>query len=276
MTTTNSMNTKFEFRTKFKKLMNDENSQAIIRAFEKFCSLESEDALDVLWRMTYSQDKAFEEVYKLGMDNKMISSESFLVLRNELRYQYEKLIQPEFTSFWTEYDDEKIQEAYLILEKCTDSIVASVVYDYCHEVLDKPVSDISRILFLLKSDKENNYFGGIRSMDFHKPEEAEYLKQYHIEIHNLLEALNTFVNEENFELPFYMEEEENEEEITSELKKLTPEEILAHKEVFKAFEESNDFNLLVPISQLGFDLNEVIIKKEEIYNLIKAIEAFEK
>lgn len=289
-TTNNNINTKFEFRTKFKKLLKEENEPCIIKAFENFCKLESKDALEVLWRMTYSSEAAWIEIYNIGLDQECISVENILSFRNELRYQYEQLVQTEFTSFGKNHLDKKIQEAYKRLENRTDSIVASVIYDYCHETLDMPLSEISRILFLLNSDKENNYFGGIRSMKFNEVE-SDYLKAYHIEIHNLLSAINTYSNEEDVELPFYMEGEEEEEAVVEEVihntnellnekseenhecyeyKALTPEEILLHKQPFESFVNENDFNLLVVIGQLGFDLNEVMIKREEILNFINA------
>ena len=111
MTTTSNMNTKFEFRTKFKKLLNDENYASIISAFNQFCSFDSSKALKVLWKMTYSQDTAMEEVYNLGLDCKIIPSEKVLVLRNELRYQYEELVEDSFLQFYNG-DDEKIKNTF--------------------------------------------------------------------------------------------------------------------------------------------------------------------
>lgn len=293
MTTTNNMNTNFKFRTKFKKLLNDENYSAITSAFEKFCSLDSVDAIEILWRMTYSKDKALEEVYKLGLDSKIISPENVLALRNELRYQYEQLVQPEFLQFYRD-SGETIENAFLELKECTDGIVASIVYESCDLMLCISDEDIARTLGLLEHPKENYYFGGIRSMNFNM-EEAEYLKPYHIEIHNLLEAMNNHI-------PFYTDEEEEEckkvekieepveevaesenknipeeaEAAVAQFKPVIPEEILAHKELFKTFTESDDFNTLLPIGQLGFDLNEVMIRKEVIHNFIKAADALMK
>lgn len=298
MTTTNNMNTNFKFRTKFKKLLNEENSAAIMSAFEKFCSLDSADAHEVLWKMTYSSETALVELYKLGLDCKTFPSEKTLNLRNELRYQYEEMGYDFMDDFLK--DDEKINNAFLNLKTNTDRIVAIAVYAACVRVLNNPKYNIDRILGLLKHSEENYYFGGIRSMSFDM-EETEYLKPYHIEIYNLLEAMSNFI-------PFYSEEEETENVVKAEetetfeeargeskqieeepkeffqesedvevttviFKTVTPEEIIANKEVFKLFAESNDLNMLLPIGNLGFDLNQVMIKKEEIHSFIIAYEA---
>jgi len=269
MSTRNIMNTSFYFRTKFKKLLNDKNRLAIENAFLKFCNLCSKDAIQTLWRLTYSRSKALIELSKLGLDSELIPFEKILIFRNELRYQYEEVVQCDFLRYF-EKDDERIYEAFLSLENRTDRIVASIVCAFCIEMLNDPNFDIERTLGLLSQTKENYYFGGVRSMNFNM-EEAEYLKNYHLEIHNTLKTLKTVLCEE-VEIPL----NSSEKEMSSGFKELTLDTILEHKDVFKTFIESEDFNLLIPISQLGFDLNEVIIQREEIKNLLKAIKVFEK
>lgn len=278
---TKKINGNFKFRTKFETLLNFDNHSSIVRAFNQFCSFDSEDALETLWGMTYSKENAQQELYILGLNSDIIPSEKVLLLRNELRYQYEEVTQKGFVHFY-ESTDEKITNAFKILTNRADSIVASKVYKQCDVLFEK--SEVDRVLFLLKSDKEAYYFGGIRSLGFDM-EESEYLKPYHLEIHNLLEAMNN-------SLPFDIEEEidENEEEKTEteerkeeteniqndqQFKKISPEEILKNivfMEVFKIFYETNDLNMLITIAQLGFDLNEVMSKKEEIFKFINAVE----
>jgi len=280
--TTTSTKTNFNFRTKFKKLLNDENILVITKAFENFCIHSSTVARDILWRMTYSTDSAYQEIYNLGLNQKNIPTEKILLFRNELRYQYEQ----KYSNFLKLNSEGELEEVYSTLMNKTDSIVANVVYNRCY--LERNSSEINRILFLLQSEKEQNYFGGIRSLNFNI-KETEYLKLYHTEIHNLLQATYIAFNSEEFdELPFYMGEEESIEEIGENLiseesvdnssvyKILTPEEILMHKDIFKSFAEKGDLNLLIPIGQLGVDLNEVSSKKEEIYNFIKAADALMK
>lgn len=274
---TMTRDTKFEFRTKFKNLLNENNCSAIINAFNQFCSLDSKSAINMLWGLTYSQNRAFEELNKLGLDFKFIPAEKVLVFRNELRYQYERNVQSYFLQSYQKENDEKISKTFLALTNRTDAIVASVVYNLCNTVIFN--TDVERILFLLKSEKESYYFGGIRVIGFDIAE-AEYLKPFHLEIHNLLKAINEYI-------PFYIGEKEgvvveekgeSNKEITTEtpklFKSLTPEEILINRDVFKAYVSKNDMNILVVIANLGYDLNEVMAKTEKIQNFLLAVENF--
>jgi len=278
-TTSNQHQTTFTFRTKFKGFLNENDFLNITEIFENFCKSSSATAFDILWRLTYSTDVANKEIYDLGIKSEKFSPEKILLFRNELRYQYE---QRWTNSIETNFES-PIKEAYSALKNKSDSIVANIVYRHCYAA--KNYSDINRILYLLMSEKEQNYFGGIRALNFNM-KEAEYLKPYHIEIHNLLQEVHNAFNSEEFnELPFYMGEEEknvennpvknNEiEEEMSRYKNLTPEEIFKNKDIFKSFVENVDIELLNSIIHLGFDLNEVSTKREEIFNLIKAVESF--
>ncbi len=60
---------------------------------------------------------------------------------------------------------------------------------------------------------------------------------------------------------------------SSEFRPLTSNEIRGHEDVFRLLEEINDLNVLVRIGQLGFDLNKVVAKKEEICKFLQADEA---
>ena len=268
MTTTNNMNTNFNFRTKFKKLLNDDNYSKVETGFNNFCSLESEKALDILWHFTYISDVYLIGVSNLGMPTELLFEENLSLTRNELRHQYEKKINCNFLSVDI---PEECEEAFEELVKKTDTITAKVIFERCKPYFHMREADMSRILYLLKSDKENLCFGGIRNFDFDM-DEADYLKPYHMEIHNMLEKIYNFLNKEEYELPFYMDEDEKEkeveEEVSKEYKPITPEEILLHKDVFKSFVEKEDLNLLIPIGEIGFDLNEVMSKKDKIFEFI--------
>lgn len=277
MTTT----TNFEFRTKFKKLLKEEDIPHITDLFQKFClNMNAKAALDILWSLTYRPTTGKISkwaIWDMDLTSELVSAENIAATRNELRFQYEKL-HPNFL----EVDlPEEAQEAYHNLKKHADAIVAKVVYECLQPHLYIGNPNMQRTLYLLKSEKDNQYFGGIRALGFDM-EEADYLKPYHNLIHDLLESLNNFISKtDESELPFYMSEQkiipteviEQIHEDKVEDKALIPEEILKHKEIFKEFVENYDFNKLIPIGQIGFDLNEVISKKEEIYNFIKAVEA---
>lgn len=302
----NSKNTTFTFRTKFEKLVSDENRPAIEAAFEKFCSLDPETtvARDILWDLTYNPEVSFEALQELGLNQEIISPENVSKLRDELRHQYKK----RYNSFLAVDVSEECIPAFEALSKKAGPIVASVVNELCsYRMLGY---DVPRALFLLSSDKENFFFGGICEVGF-APKEAEYLKPFHMEIHNLLKAmydlqqdaskntpldkLGSMVKEAGIELPFNVDEipeatpvkapadttvqapnkaqAEQPVEADSGFKPLTPEGILEHKDVFASFVESSDMNILLQIGKLGFDLNKVIAKKDAIIKLFEATKA---
>lgn len=280
--------TNFDFRTKFRKLLTEENYSVITSTFETFCNLGAARAYSALWNMTYSSKKGFEELLKLGLSSDSISEKDILSFRNELRFQYQNL-NPNFLKRPVPIE---CQEAFQNLVNITDPIVSNIIYTHCNLSFDYPDQNFDRILYLLNSENENNYFGGIRSLGFNI-EEANYLKPFHVEIHNLLAGIITFYKNNNTaKLDFYVpdtemkseedvpkEEDvvttqpvEKEEEFYREFKPITPENILIHKETFKTFVEEEDLNLLMVIGTVGFDLNEVMAKKEQIRIFIEAAE----
>lgn len=293
MTTTNNNSITFAFRNKFEKLVTDENRPAITAAFEKFCSLgpETTDARDILWSLTYNPEIASATLEKLGLNLEIISSEQISKLRDELRHQYEKL----HGSYLTATVSAEYAEAFEELTKKVGPIVADVVNEYCSYRMY--AGGVKRTLFLLSDDKENYFFGGICDLGF-SSQEAEYLKPFHMQIHDLLKAmydsqqnvqsfsntpfsgLDAQLKDAGIDLPFDIEDQESEKssetpveqpvQPSSEFKPLTSEAILEYKDVFTSFVKTGDLNILLEIGKLGFDLNKVMDKKVEIGNFIDA------
>lgn len=309
-----TINTKFTFRSKFEKLLNDANRPIITAAFEKFFKLRPDSARDLLWRLTFNADIASAALIELGLNTEIIPFEKISVLRNELRYQYNELVHPNFLGVSA---PNECQEAFVVLKNQTDDIVANVVYEHCQSRVYVEEDMINRLFFLLKSDKENHYYGGIRSL-FFSYEEADYLKPFHVQIHDVLNALHehyknqcastsknlpfeglaSLVEEAGMDLPFNFEElptqtaddvireflAETEPDAPAEapaltisgFMNLTAEAIISNKDVFTSFMKNDDLNILVQIGKLGFDLNEVVAKKDKIGALLKAAAAEEK
>ena len=306
MTTMNTQNNTFEFRTKFAKLLTAENRPVITEVCAKFCAYPPEYAFNILWNMTLANDIATRTIELLGLNPEIIPCENISTFRNELRYQYEKL-NPDFLKVDV---SEEYQEAFETLKNHADSIVATTVFEHCCNTLYEGEESVKRILFLLNSEKENLYYGGLRALHF-CDYEANHLKQFHEQIHNLLsvmfnhhyehisnkntpfEGLSERLTDAGIQIPFDLQEkcsefaetapEENQPEkvadeapiqvVTPAFKPLTPEEVLAHKDVFTSFARNDDMNLLLQIGQLDFDLNQVIAKKIQIANLLTAAEA---
>lgn len=181
----NTKSTTFTFRNKFEdRLVTDENRPVFMDAFESFCNLDPDTARKFLWYLTYNVEFLEENLQRLGLTLDLVPSDKVLTLRDELRYQYE-LLHPEFLA--VEVPDECL-EAFTALKNHTDAIVANVVYVDCFS--NSYIDELSMMqsLDLLESDKENRYFGGLRSLGF-SYKEAQYLKPYHMQIHDLLKAL---------------------------------------------------------------------------------------
>ena len=294
------------FRKKFEKLINDENRSVIMATFDDFCSLKPDKAIEMLWELSVWGDEYYEDLKKLG-----ISEEDILLVRNELRYQYE-LQNPGFCLITHSVAQDEIND----LVNHAGLIEANVIFEHCISKLHgSDVIALERTLFLLQNEKENLYYGGIRDLGFGK-EEADFLKPHHLQIAELFNALteekrqkvskNTplatlgakldekgvklpmeamvqnLPGEEPDELPFIFGSEEAEDakapkkasqdESEAEFTCLTSKAILEQEDVFKCF-TCGDWNYLFKLAQLGFDLNEVKRMEAEIKALLEATNA---
>lgn len=301
----------FNFRSKFKKLLTEDiKSSDILDAFAKFCSLGPDTVSNLLWYLTYSENSAVITFNTLGLDFECIPA---IQLRNELRHQY-NIIHPGFLTI--ELTSQEVREAYETLKAKTDLIVSNVVYHHCCSKKFLTEYEITRIIYLLSSDDDKNFFGGIRSLGFTK-DESLYLKPFHEEIGNLFKALydanqqnsknlpfkdvqqfvtttsteasvenqaetsvkgQVEVSAKNSELPIESSHEEAEQDSvtplsTTSFRQLTAVAILANADTFTSFAKGNDFNSLTSLVTAGFDLNQVMSKKEKISNFLDAVAA---
>lgn len=309
----------FNFRSKFKKLLTEDiKSSDILDAFAKFCSLGPDTVINLLWYLTYSEDSAVITFNSLGLDFECIPA---IQLRNELRHQY-NMIHPGFLTI--ELTSQEVREAYETLKTKTDLIVSNVVYHHCCSKMFLAEDEIARIIYLLSSNDEKNFFGGIRSLGFTKTESI-YLKPFYEEIGNLFKALCDANQQDSTNLPFkdvqqlitvtstesFEEDQakvsmENQAETsvkdqvkvsvkdaelpvdnshedaeqdsvtplsTTSFRQLTAVAILANADTFTSFSKGNDFNSLTSLVAAGFDLNQVMSKKEEISNFLDAVAA---
>lgn len=311
---------KIKLRSKFKNLLTDtdhSNISNILGTFEKFCQKEPDTVLSMLWHLTYNEHYAFAIFNIFKLDFECIPA---IKLRDEMRYQY-NTIHPGFLT--VKAKSQEIQKAYETLKNKSDLIVSTVVYRHCCSKIFLTESEISRIIYLLSSNDDKNFFGGIRSLGFTKAESI-YLKPFHKEIGNLFKALCDANQQDSKNLPFkdvqqlvtaapteaFVEDQsensvtdhaeasmENKAEasvkddklpvessheevkqdivtpISSSFKPLTAEEIMANTDTFTSFAKNNNFDSLTLLLTAGFDLNQVMSKKEEISNFLDAVTA---
>lgn len=304
----------FDFRTKFRKILTESNQDSIQKAFETFCTLTKMEAIDQLWELTYNP---FIILADFNL-TEVISSENTELFRNELRHQYEKLF-PHFLYCEGEIICKQAMNSF------NDRIVAYILYwrcfySACYLADDETAKN--RILYLLKSEDEKLYFGGIRSLSFNK-EEAKFLKKFHKEIYFLCKTLYENVPERDqnkdedsaenshIEVPttepkepeekpafpatndtaaktnpdessvdepqdncdeFLIADIQESEDLQAEPepKELTPENVLKDIMPFIVYAIGNNANALRILGNYGYDLNQVIAKKDEIKTFIEA------
>lgn len=204
---TDQITSKIQFRNKFFKRIQNCLEPLRLKLEEATITFvndpDNQKCHELLWLMTCEPAKALktfnleiksseeepvtDESKKLQAtdEGSIVPEDLVFPWRDELRYQrsiiYKDFLKPEIP--------ESCQEAYNILLKTTNPIVAVVVYNTCNSFCQySSQQDIDRVLFLMTNSKEENVFGGIRSIHFNKAE-ALVLKTYASQIHNLLEAL---------------------------------------------------------------------------------------
>lgn len=287
------MTNKIKFRSKFVKAFQHSNAdeQVLRKAFEEFLKHGDTFALDLLWRLTF--EPCSQGLWLIWLDPQSISDEVHGVLRNELRYQYTQE-HPDFLS----YDKIPVElaDVFSNLSNRSDTIVANVVLQKCTvcirtKVANKEFLELRKISYLLGSRKENNFFGGLKSLGF-QHDEATYLKPYRQEIQKLFTLMvHDHIKDlapdkeqvvEDVKVPEELDVDEilydnstatSTEQPADAFTKITPENILTHKDVFSSFALDGDLNALIQIGKLGFDLNAVSLKKEAIANIIKGANA---
>lgn len=278
------------FRSKFEKvILNDEQRHIFMSIFEDFLNHTPEEALDILWRLTYDPAEALRIFGKFGITDDFISYSTILSFRNELRYQYSHL----YPTFLSQLPNE-CKTSFISLRDNSDIVVANIVYQKCKFNVGSNDA-FSHTLYLLKHSDEKKHFGGIRSLGFNF-RETSYLKEFHLRIYDLFKELlinsdyelnsNVYISksadEEVSTLPVVYDEQEKktEEKISQKsieqtgFRSLSVKDILLFENDFRIFIAKHDFTYLYQFSQLGFDLNEILAKEEQIANLFKAIDAF--
>lgn len=110
---------------------------------------------------------------------------------NELRYQFETLY-PEKTL--------GSEKAFQKLAQATNNFVATEVRGRILEYGYHDITSIRRAGYLLKSDSEKLYFGGLRELGFSKAD-AERLKKFHEQIADLFEEYMTNKYSVEYTLP---------------------------------------------------------------------------
>ena len=189
-------NNTIKFRTKFQKAFPDK-LERLADLFRDYLSLSENFFISILWKLTYdprnliydeNYDHALVKIYGLFSDGE-VELEKITLIRNELRYQYSLLDQTFLKSDNFYPSGDTINSNFKLLANVTDDIVAYVIKGKCHAFFYYSYNDVARCLYLLRSSKKENTFGGLRTLGFSQVE-ADYLLPFGKEIANLLESIN--------------------------------------------------------------------------------------
>lgn len=297
-------NNTIKFRTKFQKAFPDK-LERLADLFRDYLSLSENFFISILWKLTYdprnliydeNYDHALVPIYCIFSDEK-VDVEKLLLLRNELRYQYsltcQAFLKP--SNFHPFNDD--ISAAFETLSKVTDDITAYVVQGKCQAFTYYSDNDVARCLYLLRSSKKENVFGGLRTLSFSQVE-ADYLLGYGKEIAILLENISkaasnvitfsqtasTKITEAN--VPTNESVSSDKSNIQSELNEMnmrkgdeekmengqsiTPELVMEHQELF-----TKAISVLKELDSFNISLQEVSSKSEAIEKLLGCLHSFE-
>lgn len=198
-----------KFRTKFENMIPEGLCEKFIESARVTNSKDPESAVALLWQLTYNPESGINTfgfttidptspVENVMVDDGETKAPKPLTLipenivrpfRNELRYQYE-LSNKGFHLLEIDVS-ESCKEAYKALFVATgsDAITSMICYDACLKLCkSSDEQSVERCIALLGNQKDQNLFGGIRSLHFGY-HEANYLKPYAAQLHVLLSAL---------------------------------------------------------------------------------------
>lgn len=198
MTTIFDSENPIKFRTKFVKRIDDpEILNHLSKIIHELNNKSVEYLIDLLWKLTYDPD---EYVYLIGLSTYPFSCnipyiypDLIIPIRNEIRFQY---IQSGHPSFSVVKVSDDCKEAFSALQSKIEkdpelqsiaSIVLTIILIACNKANNNSQLNITRSIFLLKSNIESYIFGGILSIGF-TIEEAQVLKPFAYEIGLLLES----------------------------------------------------------------------------------------
>lgn len=191
-------NTDINFRSKFKKIIAEEDMETVREFFSDYCkSTGPKDAEEFLWVLSWIDgiklakgenetiERKRELLENLGLNLDIIPIDKIGVLINELRYQYE---QAHPLCFTMHVDQEFVEEKLRKLISKTNIVVGNVVCKKCFRRV-RSATGLERIINSLGSQDEEQCIRGLKETGF-TIDEAEYLKQFHIEIRDLMESID--------------------------------------------------------------------------------------
>lgn len=288
-TTMNGM----KFRTKFldKLSKTGVTEEIIAMVFAIAMKMDENPFFWLLWKLSFDvcKEKALNELgftadeSSTGEDLKFIPNELVMPLRNELRYQYQRLHE----DFLWEYDS-KNEELYNAFGK--DIILTAGICKKLYKYIKnhRNVDARNKVIFLLQSGKENFVFGGLKELGFTNAEaeviwnKADVIASVFKQMVDKDSAYETYLDSigkpmtykpfealEDYEvvpvLPDEPAESQEEEEFTNQLNAKA---VLENIELLKQF-----FGVVDKLDVASIDPFDVLDREKEIRALLSSLEA---
>ena len=288
-TTMNGM----KFRTKFldKLSKTGVTEEIIAMVFAIAMKMDENPFFWLLWKLSFDvcKEKALNEL-ELTTDETITNDELWVIpdelvmpLRNELRYQYQRLHE----DFLWEYDS-KNEELYNAFGK--DIILTAGICKKLYKYIKnhRNVDARNKVIFLLQSGKENFVFGGLKELGFTNAEaeviwnKADVIASVFKQMVDKDSAYETYLDSigkpmtykpfealEDYEvvpvLPDEPAESQEEEEFTNQLNAKA---VLENIELLKQF-----FGVVDKLDVASIDPFDVLDREKEIRALLSSLEA---
>lgn len=296
---TNSI-TDITFQSKFIKKMKFPSTPS----FENFKSFfvdilnkDEEFVLGLLWILTYAPDgqdvpKPYWLIYDVLLK---FSDQQRQAICSELRHQYKKT-HPDFLKVDV---NGNVAQSYTKLFNVADEITAYQVLQKCLQYKNLPIESVKHCSELLRDEKENRYFGGLRDLGFNK-KSANYLKAFVKEIAQLFEDITAENNAQKDDIvsdfPFVFggkdtpvqngcEVEAVQDEVEVQMPQEADVEVQTHLEAYKnqlsadfawqhKTELDNFFKALDEVESIGLTAELILSKRAEIEQLLDVSKLF--
>ncbi len=292
--------TDIQFQSKFIKKMKFPSTPSFENFKSFFVGILNEDeefVLGLLWILTYAPDgQDVPKTYWLICDVLLkFSDQQRQAICSELRHQYKQL----HADFLKVDVEGNVAQSYTKLVNVANEITAYQVLQKCLQYKNLPVESVKHCSELLRDEKENRYFGGLRDLGFNK-KSANYLKPFIKEIAQLFKDITAENNAQEDDivssLPFMLGGEDTPvqngcevQAVQDDVEVQTPREddveVQTHLEADKnqlsavfalqhKTELDNFFKALEEVESIGLTAELILSKRAEIEQLLRVSTLF--
>lgn len=301
------MSKEIKFRTKFLELVKGQDIEALEAAVCKFIQMDPDSALDYLWRMTYESDEDISKTMnELGLADVSVDR---IKLRNELRHQYgSSIMQKPSEEYFAEMEKRSDTiTAFVVWKRCEMNLMEkgaegidrtlfllsssqenlhfgglrAIGFSFEEAVyLKKYHEEIGALLKAIYTEMFQSLGNQMEAAlrDVWNPDESSEETDMKYNIPNAEQKTEEpGPQKQSVKEPEDQETGETQEEESSShfFYCFSGEDVLTNREAFENFVEKGDKDSIHRLIELGYDLNEVFGKEQEIKGFIEALRKLE-